>query len=74
MTLNLAEASHDIYVIGTQESALSEKEWSAIIRRHLGDNFTLVCSNALVAFFITLCRHSFLTHRLLLNSSGRSAL
>jgi hypothetical protein len=42
MTLNLSEASHDLYVIGTQESALSEKEWAASIKRHLGDNYSLV--------------------------------
>ena len=50
MTLNLSEASHDMYVIGTQESALSEKEWALLIKRHLGDNFTQVLKRCPLAW------------------------
>lgn len=30
---------HDVYVIGTQESSLSEKEWTNRLKMYLYDNF-----------------------------------
>lgn len=33
---------HDLYAIGTQEGALSDKEWSAVIKKHIGDGYEQV--------------------------------
>eukprot|EP00051_Salpingoeca_urceolata_P001310 m.39953 g.39953 ORF g.39953 m.39953 type:complete len:1013 (+) comp11326_c0_seq1:218-3256(+) len=33
---------HDLYAIGTQESALSDKDWAFVIRRHIGDDYQQV--------------------------------
>ena len=47
----LSMIAHDIYVIGTQESSVSEKDWilkfRALLLENFGEEFTLVIASLL---------------------------